>query len=321
MNYDIIGDIHGHAAALKALLASLGYAETQGAWRHPERHALFVGDFIDRGPQQVETVDIVRRMTDAGSAQAVLGNHEFNAIAWYLPDHQSSGEYLRPHHSAKYGEKNFRQHQAFLAEVNGTPMHKEIIDWFLSLPLWLDLSDIRVVHACWHQRFMDYLKPKLAPGNRLTPELMVDASREPADEREKDTAEASVFKAVEALTKGIEIPLPSGKTFKDEDGHERRRVRTRWWDRAATTYPDAALLDRDTCSTLPVDSIPDHAILDVPSGKPTFIGHYWLNGTPAVLSAGTACVDYSIAKGGKLVAYRWDGDPALDDSRFHWVGQ
>jgi len=84
---------------------------------------------------------------------------------------------------------------------------------------------------------------------------------------------------------------------------------------------ELALLDRDTCSTLPVDSIPDHAILDDSSGKPTFIGHYWLDGTPAVLSAGTACVDYSIAKGGKLVAYRWDGEPALDDSCFRRVGQ
>ena len=31
MNYDIIGDIHGHAAALRALLASLGYSEEEQA--------------------------------------------------------------------------------------------------------------------------------------------------------------------------------------------------------------------------------------------------------------------------------------------------
>lgn len=321
MDYDIIGDIHGHAAALRALLASLGYSEKQGAWRHPDRQALFVGDFIDRGPQQVETINIVRRMIDAGSAQAVMGNHEFNAIAWYQPDLQKPGEYLRAHHSAKHGEKNFRQHQAFLAEVNGTPRHKEIVDWFLTLPLWLDLPNIRVVHACWHQRFMDYLEPKLASGNRLTPELMIDASREPANELEKDNADASVFKAVESLTKGIEVPLPGGRTFKDKDGHERGRVRSRWWDSTATTYPRAALLDRETCESLPADLIPDHAILGDSNGKPTFIGHYWLTGTPTILSARTACVDYSIAKGGKLVAYRWDGDPSLHASRFHWVGQ
>lgn len=43
-NYDIIGDIHGHADALAALLQSMGYRETGGAWRQPERQAIFVGD-------------------------------------------------------------------------------------------------------------------------------------------------------------------------------------------------------------------------------------------------------------------------------------
>lgn len=73
--YDIIGDIHGHADALIALLKSMGYEDRNGAWRHPERQAIFVGDFIDRGPQQIQTVMIARRMIEAGSAQAVMGNH------------------------------------------------------------------------------------------------------------------------------------------------------------------------------------------------------------------------------------------------------
>ncbi|MEG0186401.1 MAG: metallophosphoesterase, partial [Stenotrophomonas sp.] len=80
MAHDIIGDIHGQAGKLKALLKHLGYRERMGAWRHPERSARFVGDLIDRGPGQLETLDIVRRMIDAGSAEAILGNHEFNAI-------------------------------------------------------------------------------------------------------------------------------------------------------------------------------------------------------------------------------------------------
>jgi hypothetical protein len=33
MGYDIIGDIHGYAEPLKALLAKLGYRERGGAWR------------------------------------------------------------------------------------------------------------------------------------------------------------------------------------------------------------------------------------------------------------------------------------------------
>ena len=319
MGYDIIGDIHGHADALKALLTDMGYRDIAGTWRHPSRQAVFVGDFIDRGPSQLETVGIVRRMVDVGGALAVMGNHEFNAIAWFLPDPECPGEYLRPRHSPKYGEKNYKQHEAFLKEVEGTSHHKETIDWFLTLPLWLDLDGIRVVHACWHNRFMAELSPLLDEGRRLTPELMIAASRDPDDPADKDTADFSVFKAVEALTKGIEVPLPGGKPFRDKDGYERSRVRVRWWDDDAVTYRQSALLSEQERKELPLEPVPAHARLGSQGATPLFIGHYWLNGSPSLLSETVACVDYSVAKGGKLVAYRWDGETKLDASRFRWV--
>ena len=321
MNYDIIGDIHGHADALTALLRDMGYEEKGQRFQHTDRKAVFVGDFIDRGPKQLDTFDIVRSMVDAGSAHAVMGNHEFNAIAWFLPDPDQPGEYLRPHHSAKYGDKNFRQHEAFLNEVTGMPRHKEIIDWFLTLPLWLDLDGIRVVHACWHPNFMAYLANRLGPSKCLTRELMTEASREPADEAEKDTPEPTLFKAVEALTKGIEVPLPKPHTFKDKDGAERDRVRVRWWDAQATTYRQSAMLGEPERSQLPDDPIPTHALIGHDGGAPIFFGHYWLNGNPRHLLEKAACVDYSVAKGGNLVAYRWNGEPVLDANQFHWFGR
>ena len=73
--YDLIGDIHGHAAALQRLLKSLGYSRHKGVYRHPERQVIFLGDFIDRGPQIRATLEIVRPMIDSGAALAVIGNH------------------------------------------------------------------------------------------------------------------------------------------------------------------------------------------------------------------------------------------------------
>lgn len=123
--YDIIGDVHGHAAELEALLHKLDYRKQAGAWRHPDRTAVFVGDLIDRGPQQLETVDIARRIVDGGHAKAVMGNHEFNAIAWHILG--DDGQPLRPHTS-----NNREQHQAFLAAVANKPsLHQEIVGWFL----------------------------------------------------------------------------------------------------------------------------------------------------------------------------------------------
>ena len=43
---------------------------------------LFVGDLVDRGAEQLESVTIPRAMVEQGTAQMVIGNHEFNAIAF-----------------------------------------------------------------------------------------------------------------------------------------------------------------------------------------------------------------------------------------------
>jgi hypothetical protein len=54
-----------------------------------------------------------------------------------------------------------------------------------------------------------------------------------------------------------------------------------------------------------------------PDAKPVFIGHYWLRAAkPAILAPNVACVDYSVAKGGQLCAYRWDGEQTLDNAKF-----
>jgi hypothetical protein len=261
---------------------------------------------------------MVRRMVDAGSALAVMGNHELNAIAWHTPDPRKPGEYLRPHFSEKSGSKNRKQHAAFLAEVGHRPqLHTEIIDWFLTLPLWLDLPELRVVHACWHTRFMNSLLPDLHNGRYLTRDLMVLATEEP-EESEKDSGNYTIFKAVEALTKGIEIPLPPGHSFRDKYGTERRRVRVRWWDESATTYRSAAMLSPIERESLPDTPIPECARIEL-EGKQVFFGHYWLTGTPSLETGQAACVDYSAGLGGALVAYRFEGESRLSPDRFVWV--
>lgn len=304
MNYDIIGDIHGHAEKLIALLQKLGYQFMNGTWRHPFSQVIFLGDYIDRGPEHVRTVNIVRRMVYAGSAQAIMGNHELNAIAWHTPDSENPGDYLRPHHSAKYGEKNRNQHAAFLAEVEANPeLHAEIIGWFQGLPLWLDLPGLRVVHACWHSGFMEYLAPYLTELNQLSVMVMPEVTREPENDLDRDTPTPSIFKATEMLTKGPETPLPEGHGFHDKDGHYRNRVRIRWWDSNAINFNVAAMLSEDERELLPKSLIPEHMRIGYDGDKPLFFGHYWLTNTPSIFSPKSACLDYSVAKGGKLCAY------------------
>ncbi|WP_197469520.1 metallophosphoesterase, partial [Oleiphilus sp. HI0125] len=76
--YDLIGDVHGCAQTLEKLLLKMGYQHENGCFRHDSRKVIFVGDIVDRGPRIREALHIVKNMVDAGQAEIVLGNHEYN---------------------------------------------------------------------------------------------------------------------------------------------------------------------------------------------------------------------------------------------------
>ena len=305
MKFDVIGDVHGEHGKLVDLLKLLGYSEQAGAWRHHDRMAVFVGDLIDRGPHQLATVELVRAMVDAGAAHCILGNHEFNAIAWVTPDPEMLGEFLRRH--GKQG--NLAQHQAFLAEVEGTPLHAQIISWFKTLPLWLDLGGLRVVHACWHEESMDVLRPMLGPNHTLTEEAIQLGSRK----------DHPVFKAIEIVCKGPEVTLPGGGSFQDKEGKIRHEVRVRWWQEDLSTYRKAAIGPASEMAMIPDVPMPTEWRGHAYAGPPVVFGHYWFTGKPQVISDRFACLDYSVAKGGPLVAYRWDGEAELSDAKLRWA--
>ncbi|MQM39048.1 hypothetical protein KBTX_03070 [wastewater metagenome] len=305
---DLIGDIHGHADALEALLGKLGYREVGGVYRHAERRVIFVGDFIDRGPMQQRVLEVVRRMCDAGQARAVMGNHEYNAVCFATPDPARPGEHLRPH-----SEKNVGQHRRFLEQMaaleDWSVAHREWVDWFSTLPLWLEEEGLRVVHACWHPGHQRALAPFLDAGNRLTTAGYVATSRRGTPE----------YEALETLLKGLEVPLPEGHSFRDKDGHPREAVRVRWWSHPPMTYRDGAVIDEATRQTLPDSPMPETGRLGYDGDKPMFVGHYWMRGAPAPMAPQVACLDYSVAEQGRLCAYRWNGESRLSADNFVWV--
>ncbi|MDP2243507.1 metallophosphoesterase [Pseudomonas sp.] len=308
--YDLIGDIHGHAAPLKALLKAMDYFEQDGVWQHLERTVIFLGDFVDRGPEQLEVIRIARSMVEHGHAQAVMGNHEFNAVAWATPNAEIEGEYLRIH-----SDKNHNQHVEFLTQVNAdSELHEEIIAWFKTLPLYLDLEGLRVVHACWQPASLQELKHHTDDKNCILPEAWAELTRKGS----------AGFEALEIVLKGLEIPLPEGVDFADKDGHRRQHIRTKWWDSKAVTYRDIAMVPLEIIELIPHEPISDGLLSSYANDKPVFLGHYWLNTDPAPLNEYIACLDYSIAakppKNGidnrKLCAYRWSGEQLLCTENF-----
>ena len=53
--------------------------------------------------------------------------------------------------------------------------------------------------------------------------------------------------------------------------------------------------------------------------KPVFFGHYWLKGNPILYRNNICCLDYSVANNGNLVAYRFDGEEKLSNSKLVFV--
>lgn len=101
-------------------------------------------DFIYRGPQIARVLIIVRAMVDAGMANAVMGNHGFNAIAYHTP--KPSGDYYRQH-----SEKNDKQHHATRRQLF-EDQFADAVGWFKTLPVALVLDGMRVVHASWQPK-------------------------------------------------------------------------------------------------------------------------------------------------------------------------
>lgn len=301
--YDFIGDIHGQADELTALLGQLGYRTERGAYRHPGRTAVFLGDFIDRGQKNKEVLHIVRSMMEAGSAQAVLGNHEYNALCYHTPHPEIDGEYLRPHKN-----KNVEQHQEFLAEFPlGGEETREVLNWMRQLPLYLEFENARAIHACWHKEILSEISPLLRDGC-LSPDFLMQS-----------TVKGSfAHKAIEALLKGPEEPLPDGIRFTDKDGHERNDIRIKWWLSSPGTYRGMAMLENSIRETLPDEEFPAEQLIGYsPADVPVFFGHYWLEGDARVFADNIACVDYSVGNpGGKLACYRMNGEGKLDSKNF-----
>lgn len=114
--------------------------------------------------------------------------------------------------------------------------------------------------------------------------------------------------------------LPAGHSFLDHGGVERHEVRTKWWLTQPRSYRDVALIDPEQHATIPDHPLPASFLPASVNGAPVFIGHYWMTGEPKLQSPKVACVDYSAAKSGPLVAYRWDGEEELDQGKFVAAG-
>ena len=124
----VIGDVHGHYNALSSLFEAIAPDTEDGVY--------FLGDLIDRGPQSAQVVEFVIE----NKCHCLLGNHEVMLLDIFTGGeicHQAFQVWL---------------HNGGYATINsyGSKIPPEHIEWFRSLPLYLDLGDFWLVHAGLH---------------------------------------------------------------------------------------------------------------------------------------------------------------------------
>jgi len=76
-----IGDVHGSYDKLITLLKGTGMVDDALAWAGGQAHLVFIGDLIDRGPREIDVLDLARRLEEeapaaGGQVHVLLGNHE-----------------------------------------------------------------------------------------------------------------------------------------------------------------------------------------------------------------------------------------------------
>ncbi len=129
-----VGDIHGSLDQLRELVAR---CEEDAAGR--EAKFVFVGDYIDRGPDSRGVIEFLltlqRRMT--GRVITLMGNHESMALA-AVDMGLHAGHWLM-----EGGDKTLRSYG--VRRANALP--REHVDWLRSLPLTHDDGVRLFVHA------------------------------------------------------------------------------------------------------------------------------------------------------------------------------
>ena len=235
---DIFGDIHGEVGALTDLLCRLGY---DGEGNNPMGYRpVFLGDLIDRGPDSIAVVRLIKRWVEKGKAQCVMGNHELNILRTNLEKpkmkHGNHWFFGQPESLIRGSNKIHFQRLA------DSKIQQEFISFFETLPLALERSDLQAVHACWHQPSIDLLRSYNDSTMTVFDSFLDSIKRR--NQRDDNEIRCDLRKQndnpIKVLTSGLEEPA---KNVYFAGGVQRKLTRSAWWK----SY----------------------------KGKPTIIGHYW----------------------------------------------
>jgi len=292
-NFDIIGDIHGYGKELIIVLEKMGYSEKEPYnYAHPDgRKVIFIGDYIDRGPEILLTLRIVRTMQENGNAIAIMGNHEFNFLCYNFTN--EDGKSFRDQKKKTRGES--------LTDQELGDEITSYLNWMSDLPLFFENDVCRCVHAHWDKKSIALIRER----------GIAKLDREGLLALHTDT---ELLLAYEIVLKGDELEIDEQFQFADKEGKVRRQGRIKWWatEKGTTMGECFASIPPESLHKPYVFQADDFVVHYEKDEKPVFFGHYWMSHTEInVQRDNVCCIDFSVAKEGLLVGYRFSGEQKL----------
>ncbi|WP_353536125.1 metallophosphoesterase family protein [Cognatishimia sp. WU-CL00825] len=139
-DFVVIGDLHGRADLLEGLLRQL---ETEA----PGLPLVFVGDYIDRGP---DSAAVLRLLQDLPGATCLMGNHERMCLSFLDQPNRNGARWLRYGGAdtlASYGVAVQQDDRLRARDQLIDIMGEDSIHWMRALPLFARNGMLYVTHA------------------------------------------------------------------------------------------------------------------------------------------------------------------------------
>jgi len=151
----VIPDIHGCAETLKFLLEDHIKPEKKD-------HLIFLGDYIDRGPNSKGVIDIIMNLEKHGyHVTALKGNHEDSCINAWQDDKRRKG--FLGHRSKTRMQKEWeayggKETMKSFGVVWAHEIPEKYIQWLQSLTYFIELDQFIAVHAGLNFKVSDPLQ-------------------------------------------------------------------------------------------------------------------------------------------------------------------
>jgi hypothetical protein len=140
----ILGDVHGQYDVMRELLRGAGLIDDADQWSGGKATLWFMGDFFDRGPDGISSVDLVMRLQHeaaaaGGAVHSILGNHDVMILAAHR---------FGPDAGDGWGDQFWCDWELNGGQLDDlrrlTPRH---VRWITGLPMLAKIGNLLLAHA------------------------------------------------------------------------------------------------------------------------------------------------------------------------------